>query len=107
MKLHKNQRLRLGRRLCSVILSVLFIAGMIPFGGISTSAEDGITVVDVATFSELSSNNKENYVLNITDDIVFTSRLSLANGVVINGNGHTMSVTVPALSDEGILNQSV
>ncbi len=107
MKLYKNQRLHLGKRLFSALLSVLFVVGMIPYGVISTSAEDSVTAVDVSTFEELNANNKADYVLNITDDIVFTSRLTLADGVVINGNGHTLSVSAPALSDEGILNQSV
>ncbi len=89
------------------MLTVLFVFGAIPLGEISISAEDSATVVDVATFAELSANNKADYVLNITDDIVFTSRITLADGVVINGNGHTASVSAPALSDEGILNQSV
>ena len=106
MKLFKYINPRLRRRMCSALLSVLLVVGMIPFGVSTINAEDNVTTVDVSTFNELNSNNKTNYVLNLTDDIVFTSRINLADGVVINGNGHTVSVLAPALSDEGILNSS-
>ena len=66
----------------------------------------GQTVTDVSTFAELQTALTSNPYIRITADITVTSRLTVPNGTTIDGNGHTISVPVPYLNEDGSLAES-
>ena len=67
----------------------------------------GQAVTDVGTFEALQSAlSSDGSYIRLTADITVTSRLTVPNGTIIDGGGHTLCVPVPYLNEDGSLADS-
>ena len=99
------------KRILTLVMSLLLVLTLIPFSAVSamavegdgetTSAASSATYVDVADYTAFMAqitDGKISKSIRLTGDIVFPENTvieaeiaTLANGVVIDGNGHSMT----------------
>ena len=99
------------KRILTLVLSLILVLTLIPFSAVSavavegdgetTSATSGATYVDVADYTAFMAqitDGKISKSIRLTGDIVFPENTvieaeiaTLADGVVIDGNGHSMT----------------
>lgn len=90
--------MRLARSASLAVVGALILSALIP-----TSAS--AATVQVSTFGALQSaigGASTGDVIELQNDIVVTNTLSIATGVTIDGNGFTLSVPTPGVTEAGL-----
>lgn len=63
--------------------------------------------INVSSYAELTAANiaaVDGDIINITQDITVSAQLDITKTLTFEGNGHTVSVPIPALDDSGVPN---